>query len=114
MRILTVLMALSLAALLEAGGDAIVRGGLHSQGVPQRIGVVFLGGLVLTAYGVFVNTPQWDFGKLLGIYVCLFFLSAQVINAIAFKTIPSLPIVLGGLLIVSGGLLITFWRSGTV
>jgi hypothetical protein len=114
MRSLTVLAALSLAALLEAGGDAIVRSGLHSQGVAQRIGLIILGGLVLTAYGVFVNTPQWDFGKLLGVYVCLFFLSAQVINAIAFKTLPSLPIVLGGALIVAGGLVITFWRSSTV
>lgn len=114
MRVLTVLVALSLAALLEAGGDAIVRGGLHSQGVPHRIGLIVLGGLVLTAYGVFVNTPQWDFGRLLGVYVCLFFLAAQVINAVAFKSLPSLPIIVGGALIMAGGLLITFWRSSSI
>lgn len=114
MRTATILMALTLAALLEAGGDAIVRSGLHLQGVPQRIGVIALGGSVLTAYGVFVNTPQWDFGRLLGVYVCLFFVAAQVINALAFKVMPSLPMILGGVLIVSGGLLMSFWRSSAI
>ncbi|HEY2658592.1 MAG TPA: hypothetical protein VGI79_02645 [Caulobacteraceae bacterium] len=114
MRILAVLLTLSLAALLEAGGDAIVRSGLHSQGVSQRIGIIVLGGLVLTSYGVFVNLPQWDFGRLLGVYVCLFFVAAQVINALAFKVPPSLPIILGGALIVAGGLLMTFWRPGAI
>ncbi len=100
---------LTLAALLEAGGDAIVRGGLHAQTTAQRIGMVILGGLILTAYGVVVNTPSWDFGRLLGVYVTLFFLAAQVINALVFKVQPSAPILAGGALIIAGGLLMTFW-----
>ena len=104
-------LILAAAALLEAGGDAIVRGGLHSQAIPQRISVICLGGFVLTAYGVVVNAPPWDFGRLLGVYVTLFFLAAQIINATVFKVQPSLPIILGGGLILAGGLLMTFWRA---
>ena len=106
-----VFLVLALAALLEAGGDAVVRGGLHGHALLYRVGLIALGGLILTVYGVVVNTPPWDFGRLLGVYVTLFFLAAQVINAVAFKVQPSAPILLGGGLIVAGGLLMTFWRT---
>ena len=107
-----VLMILAFSSLLEAGGDALVRVGLHTQGLPQRVAIIVLGGLVLTAYGVVVNTPHWDFGRLLGVYVSLFFLASQVINAVVFRVAPSLPILVGGAMIIGGGLLITFWRAG--
>jgi drug/metabolite transporter superfamily protein YnfA len=109
---LTALLALAFAAALEAGGDAIVRTGLHAHANLQRIGTILLGGLVLTAYGLFVNTPQWDFGRLLGVYVSLFFVAAQIINAFVFRVSPSLPILVGGSLIIGGGLLMTFWQIG--
>ena len=99
------------AAVLEAGGDAIVRRGLHHHGLAVRLGLIVAGGLVLTAYGVTVNLPPWDFGRLLGVYVALFFVVAQAINLLAFGIRPSLPIYLGGLLIISGGMVITFWRA---
>lgn len=102
---------LAVAALLEAGGDAVVRSGLHSPALPLRIGLILIGGLVLTAYGVVVNAPPWDFGRLLGMYVTLFFLAAQIINATLFKTPPSLPIIVGGALIIGGGLLMTLWTA---
>lgn len=101
---------LAVAAVLEAGGDAIVRGGLHTHMLSQRICMIVLGGLVLTGYGVVVNAPAWDFGRLLGVYVTLFFLVAQIINALVFQVRPTLPIVIGGGLIMAGGLLMTFWR----
>jgi small multidrug resistance family-3 protein len=99
------------AAVLEAGGDAIVRRGLHHHGLAVRLGLIVAGGLVLTAYGVTVNLPPWDFGRLLGIYVTLFFLVAQIINGVFFGVSPSLPVLVGGALIVSGGLLMTVWRG---
>src|SRR5260370_39527141 len=104
------LLILVAAALLEAGGDAIVRTGLHSPTAAVRGGLIALGGLVLLAYGVVVNTPSWDFGRLLGVYVTLFFMAAQAINFFAFGVRPELPVLLGGLLIVAGGLLMTFWH----
>jgi small multidrug resistance family-3 protein len=58
-----------------------------------------------------VNAPPWDFGRLLGVYVTLFFLVAQVINLFVFGVRPQLPIYVGGSLIIAGGLLITLWRA---
>jgi drug/metabolite transporter superfamily protein YnfA len=104
------LLILLLAAVLEAGGDALVRGGLHGTALPVRIGLMVLGALVLFAYGTTVNLPPWDFGRLLGVYVVLFFIVAQAINWLGFGMRPTLPIVIGGALILAGGLVITFWR----
>ena len=108
---ITILAALLLAALLEAGGDALVRAGLHGVTMPARLGFMGLGGAVLFAYGMTVNLPPWDFGRLLGVYVTLFFILAQLINWLAFGSRPTTPILVGGALIVAGGLTITFWRG---
>jgi len=100
------LLILLAAAVLEAAGDAIVRVGIHNSQFLSRVTLFLLGGTVLLAYGCVVNAPPWDFGKLLGIYVVFFFVVAQVISFFAFGQKPSLPVLLGGLLIVSGGLVI--------
>ncbi len=110
---LAILCILILAAALEAGGDALARTGLHAATLPGRAGLLAAGAAVLFAYGVTVNLPSWDFGRLLGVYVALFFVVAQLINLFAFGMKPALPIYLGGLLIISGGLLITFWHQTT-
>lgn len=108
---LAYLVILLFAAILEAGGDALVRHGINNGTWPMR-GLFFaLGAVVLFAYGLMVNAPAWDFGRLLGIYVTLFFVVAQAINWIAFSQAPTLPILVGGLLIISGGLTITFWQQ---
>lgn len=103
-------LLLLLAAVLEASGDALVRLGLHSPSLESRIGLFAAGAAVLFAYGVAVNSPPWDFGKLLGVYVTLFFLVAQTINLAFFGVRPDLPICAGGALIIAGGLVITLWR----
>jgi small multidrug resistance family-3 protein len=100
MNIFVAYLLLLLAATLEAGGDALVRIGLHSPSLAGRAGLFAAGAIVLFAYGVAVNSPPWDFGKLLGVYVTLF----------VFGIRPDLPIYAGGALILSGGLLITLWR----
>jgi small multidrug resistance family-3 protein len=102
----TTILILLIAALLEAGGDAIVRFGLRSSFLWQRVVLFALGGVVLFAYGWTVNRPPWDFGKLLGLYVVFFFVIAQVVSWLAFKQTPSLHVLLGGALIVAGGALI--------
>src|ERR1700760_1382575 len=73
-----ILAVLTLAAALESGGDALVRFGLHAPALPMRIGFMAAGALVLFTYGVTVNLPPWDFGRLLGVYVALFFVVAQL------------------------------------
>ena len=110
MKLATAYLMLLLAAVLEAGGDALVRAGLHHPAPAVRLGLFAAGAAILFAYGFFVNAPPWDFGKLLGVYVTLFFVVAQIINYVVFGVRPDLPILVGGALIVAGGVLITVWR----
>ena len=110
MSLTTAYLLLFLAAILEAGGDALVRIGLHNSNIAVRIGLFAAGAAVLFTYGLAVNSPPWDFGKLLGVYVTLFFLVAQMINLIFFGVRPDGPILAGGALIVAGGLVITLWH----
>jgi drug/metabolite transporter superfamily protein YnfA len=101
----TAILVLFLAAVLEAGGDAIVRTGIHASGTTKVL-LMLAGAVVLFAYGYSVNAPAWDFGKLLGIYVVFFFVVAQIINFFAFRQTPSIAVLIGGLLIISGGAVI--------
>jgi small multidrug resistance family-3 protein len=102
---------LALAACLEAGGDALVRLGLHDHRGAARLALFGAAAGVLFLYGVTVNAPPWDFGRLLGVYVTLFFVMAQVINRLVFGIAPSVPVIAGGVLIVGGGAVMTFWRG---
>ena len=105
------LLLLLVAAVLEAGGDALVRTGLHSTLSIRRAEFLLLGGITLFSYGVVVNLPRWDFGRLLGVYVAMFFLAAQLINYFGFGQKPTISIIVGGTLIVAGGLVISFWGT---
>lgn len=105
---LTVLVVLAFAAILEAGGDAIVRAGLRSDTIAARAILFPAGGIVLLLYGLLVNAPPWNFGRLLGVYMVFFFVSAQVISWLFFQQAPSPAVWVGGTLIVSGGLVIAF------
>ena len=49
-----------MAALLEVGGDAVIRKGLRGE----SLAVIILGCLTLGGYGVVVNLVKWDFAKL--------------------------------------------------
>jgi small multidrug resistance family-3 protein len=105
------LVVLMVAAFLEAYGDSCFQSALYRSAGMSRI-MAFLGGAVsLAAYGLVVNAPRWEFGKLLGVYVVLFFLLAQIVARVKFGQVPTLPILGGGALIVSGGLVIAFWGS---
>jgi small multidrug resistance family-3 protein len=84
----TAIAILFLAAILEAGGDALIRVGLHKHLPGQRTLFFMLAAVVLFAYGWTVNAPPWDFGKLLGIYVVFFFIVAQLISWLLFKQAP--------------------------
>ena len=102
----TAVLILMLAALLEAGGDALMRLGLRSEASAQRALLFLAAAAVLFAYGWTVNRPLWEFGKLLGLYVVFFFVVSQLTSWLAFRQPPSLQVLFGGALIVAGGAVI--------
>ena len=57
-----------------------------------------------------MNRPPWSFGSLLGIYVVLFFVVAQALAFSVFGERPTPALMIGGLLIVSGGIVVTVMR----
>ena len=105
----TTIFVLLLAAILEAGGDALVRGGLRTSALPIRLAFFGLGGVVLFAYGYVVNWPAWDFGRLLGVYIVFFFVVAQLIAWLVFSQPPGRGVLLGGAFVVAGGVIMSLW-----
>jgi len=107
---MNVTLLLLFAALLEAGGDALVRAGLQASTNSVRAGLFVIGGLVLFSYGYVVNAQPWEFGRLLGVYVVFFFVVAQLISWIIFHQRPSTALLIGGAFIVAGGIIISVNR----
>lgn len=107
MRYSLAMLLLLCAAALEVSGDALMRVALHSSTYTRAAWFFALGGLVLAFYGYMVNAPPWDFGRLLGVYVAMFFLIAQLISWLGFGQKPTPMILLGGALIVMGGCLVS-------
>jgi small multidrug resistance family-3 protein len=96
---------LIVSALLEVGGDAGMRSGLQG-----RRGGYALGALLLITYGVIVNLPKWNFGRLLGVYIAVFFVVSQVVAVTVFQEKLNAPALVGGALIIAGGLTLTLWH----
>ena len=112
MKYLIIFGLLIVTTALEACGDAVIRLGLQSQvALPARIGLFAAGTVLLLGYGTTLNLAPQEFGKLIGAYVATFFVMAQIINLVFFRTPPSLPILVGGAFIIAGGMIITFWPS---
>ena len=75
--------------------------------------LLFLGGTVLLfGYGVSLNLAPLAFGRVVGLYIAILFVVWQIINFLAFRSLPTLPILLGGALILAGGGIVTFWQRG--
>jgi len=101
------LLILLVCALLEVGGDALMRKGMHASGM-GRVSLVAAALAVLGSYGWIVNLPPWQFSRLLGVYVVLFFVVAQVVGVTAFGDRLTPAMLAGGALIVSGGAVMAF------
>jgi drug/metabolite transporter superfamily protein YnfA len=92
------------AAILEVGGDAVVRKGLRGSGLI----VILTGAVMLGCYGVVVNMVKWDFSKLLGVYVAIFALVSILFGRFVFKEHIPAATWIGLLVIVLGGMIIQF------
>lgn len=99
------------AALLEVLGDSCFQSAIHRSSGVGRVGWLVLGVSLFALYGLFVNLPRWDFGRLLGVYVVFFFLAAQLVARLRSNQPMTLPLQVGGALIVAGGLVVSFWEN---
>jgi small multidrug resistance family-3 protein len=103
------LVFLIVATTLEVSGDALVRMGLYNHSAAARIGLMLVGAVLLFGYGLSLNLAPLEFGQVVGLYIATLFVVWQVINLVAFRVTPTIPIVVGGALIIAGGLLVSFW-----
>jgi hypothetical protein len=87
---------LLIATTLEASGDVIVRMAIYNHVGRIRIGLFLAGALLLLGYGSFLNVAPLDFGRVVGLYIATLFVVWQVINAIVFRSFPTMPILVGG------------------
>ena len=99
-----------IATIFEVSGDAIVRMAIYKYSGAIRIGLMLTGGTLLYLYGFSLNLAPVEFGQVVGLYIATLFVVWQVINFIAFQTLPTLPSIVGGLFIFTGGMIITFWK----
>jgi drug/metabolite transporter superfamily protein YnfA len=90
------------AAVLEVGGDAVIRKGLRGS----VVWFIVSGFLMLGCYGVVVNTVRWDFSRLLGVYVAVFAVISVLAGRFVFKETIPVTTWLGLAIIVVGGAVI--------
>ena len=104
---------LIVATVLEVSGDAIVRIALHNHtGVTHiRFGLFALGAVLVFGYATSLNLAPLEFREVVGLYIATLFIIWQVINYAFFRTLPTLPVLAGGALIISGGVIVSFWKT---
>jgi hypothetical protein len=107
---LSALGFLLVATTLEVSGDAVVRLAIYDQAGRMRLTFILVGAILLLGYGASLNLAPVEFRHVVGLYIATLFVVWQIINFIFFRTLPNLPIFVGGTLIVIGGLVVTFWK----
>jgi hypothetical protein len=100
---------LIVATTMESFGDATIRIGLFNRSGAAQAATLLGGGLLLFGYGALLNFAPVPFERVVGLYIATLFCVWQVVSFVTFRSPPSAPIMVGGLLIVAGGLVVTFW-----
>jgi drug/metabolite transporter superfamily protein YnfA len=99
-------IAFALAAIFEVGGDAVIRMGIKNNNfILMLLGAVTLGG-----YGLIVNSVDWDFSKIFGVYVGVFALVAILFGKFLFRETVPPSTWIGLVIIIGGGLVIQFGK----
>jgi multidrug transporter EmrE-like cation transporter len=96
------------AAILEVGGDAMIRKGLRGSSLL----FICMGFAALGCYGLVVNMVRWDFSKLLGVYVAVFAVVSILAGRFIFKESIPLSTWVGLGMIIGGGLVIQLGGAG--
>lgn len=107
---LPALAFLLVATTLEVSGDAVVRLAIYNHAGLIRLAFMLAGAALLFGYGFSLNLAPVEFRQVVGLYIATLFVVWQVINFLVFRTLPNLPILAGGTLIVAGGIIVTFWK----
>ncbi len=105
------LIFLIIATTLEVSGDAVVRMALYNHSGLVRVLLFLSGSGLLFGYGLFLNLAPLEFGQVVGLYIATLFVVWQIINYVFFGVLPTMPILIGGTLVVAGGMIITFWKA---
>ncbi len=105
------LLFLIAATTFEAVGDAVIRKALGQDSTLLRTGLFAFGAILLFAYGLLLNLAPLDFGRVVGLYIATLFIVWQIVNYFAFQALPSWPVIIGGILIVTGGCIASFWKT---
>jgi drug/metabolite transporter superfamily protein YnfA len=92
------------AAVLEVGGDAVIRTGLRGH----RPWVLLGGFVILGSYGVVVNLLPLDFSRLLGVYVGVFAVVSVLVGKVVFGDQLPTSTWLGVGVILVGSLIVQF------
>jgi len=108
---LTIVGFLVAATTLEVSGDAIVRIGIYNSPPSARWILMLVGAGLLFGYGFFLNLTPVEFRQVVGLYIATLFVVWQIINFMFFRTVPTVPILIGGSLIIIGGVIVTFWKA---
>ena len=106
-----VLVLLLIATTLEASGDAIVRMAIYNHVGRIRIALFLAGAALLLGYASFLNVSTLDFRHVVGLYIATLFVVWQVINVIVFRSFPTMPILVGGALVIVVGSIISFCKT---
>lgn len=104
-------LLLLVATTLEVSGDAVVRVALYNHAGLVRVALLVAGAGLLLGYGSSLNIAPVPFHRIVGLYIATLFVVWQIISFFVFRTLPQLPVYLGGALVIAGGLIITFWRT---
>lgn len=100
------------ATVLEVSGDAVIRIALlgHSGVTLIRMALFLAGAALVFGYASCLNLAPLEFREVVGLYIATLFIVWQVVNFVFFRTLPTLPILVGGTLIVIGGAVVSFWK----
>ena len=98
-----------IATVLESSGDAVVRIGLQQHTGAIRALLFLAGAVLLFGYGLMLNLAPLEFGRVVGLYIATLFVMFQIVNFVAFRAAPTIPILIGGALIVVGGAIVSLW-----